>query len=413
MDRLYWLVLVILAAAWLATSSLAIAQSVEEPAVQAVLFYSPTCPHCHEVIKNTLVPMVDKYGDRLQILAVDVAQPGGQQLYLAAVERYQIQQQGVPTLIIGEVVLIGGLDIPEQFPALVEAGLAAGGVGWPDIPGLAELLPAVTPPASTPTPAIQATTPASAVTPLPSSPMPTLQSAATLAPTLTPMPPATATPTSTAPPPVLSLGDEVLPPAEATAPPPDPLGFTLAGSVLVGMMVALNYAAWQIRLAWPHLSQLGQQRFNRIRTWAVPGLALLGLGVATYLAYVEITHVEAICGPIGECNIVQTSPYAQIFGIPIAVLGVLYYLAVGFLWAGQKYLSGRWAGLAGWGLLGLTLASILFSIYLTYLELFVIRAICAWCVSSAVITTLLLLWVVLPLTRHPSRRQAAVEAGAR
>jgi thiol-disulfide isomerase/thioredoxin len=52
--------------------AVATAQPADEPAVRAVLFYSPTCPHCHEVIQNTLIPMVDRYGDRLQILAIDV-----------------------------------------------------------------------------------------------------------------------------------------------------------------------------------------------------------------------------------------------------------------------------------------------------------------------------------------------------
>jgi uncharacterized membrane protein len=174
------------------------------------------------------------------------------------------------------------------------------------------------------------------------------------------------------------------------------------------MLATLSYATWRITLARPHLFRLSQRHISRVRTRTVPVLAVLGLGVAVYLAYVEITHVEAICGPIGECNIVQSSPYAQIFGMPIAVLGVLFYLLVGFLWAGQKYLPGCWAGLVEVGLLGLTVAGLLFSIYLTWLELFVIQAICAWCVSSAVITTLLLLQVVWPLACRPARRQAAI-----
>lgn len=409
MNRFFWFLLVLLGTGF-ATPAIATAQVADEPVVQAVLFYSPTCPHCHEVIQNTLIPMVDKYSDRLQILAIDVTQPGGQQLYLAAIERYQIQYQGVPTLVVGEVVLIGGLDIPQQFPALVETGLAADGVDWPDIPGLAELLPTATAATSTPTPTVQTPTPTA--TPPPSSPTPTLLATATMTATLTPL--ATFTPvllpTPTSPAVAMTVGGELLPPLETgtAAPPSDPAGFALAGGVLAGMLAALGSATWRITLALPYLFQLSQRHISRVRTWTVPILALLGLGVAVYLAYVEITHVEAICGPIGECNIVQSSPYAQIFGMPIAVLGVLFYLVVGFLWAGQKYLPGRWAGLAGVELLGLTLAGLLFSIYLTWLELFVIQAICAWCVSSAVITTLLLLQVVWPLTRRPARRQAGV-----
>jgi uncharacterized membrane protein len=131
------------------------------------------------------------------------------------------------------------------------------------------------------------------------------------------------------------------------------------------------------------------------------------LGVSIYLAYVEISHVQAVCGPVGECNIVQASPYAQILGIPIAVLGILNYLAILVLWRVQRYAGGRLVKLSAFGLLGLTLAGTLFSIYLTCLELFVIRAVCAWCLSSAVITTLLMLLAAIPITGRASRSATA------
>ncbi|NJN97381.1 MAG: hypothetical protein HC875_26515 [Anaerolineales bacterium] len=405
MNRSFFgLFLLFLVGVGLTIPPLATAQSADQPVARAVLFYSPTCPHCHEVIENTLIPLVDKYGDQLQILAIDVTQPDGQQLYLAAVEHYQIQHQGVPTLVVGEVVLIGGLDIPQQFPALVESGLTAGGIDWPAIPGLAALLPTATPAASTATPL----TP-TATLPIPTA-SPTLAAAATAVPAFTPV--ATASPvpqpTSTLPPAALTIGSGVLPPPLPSAsPPPDPVGFALAGIVLVGMLVSLGYATWQIMRAWLRLQQLDHWPITRIGTRAIPGLALLGLGVAVYLAYVEITHVEAICGPIGACNVVQSSPYARIFGIPIAVLGVLFYLLVGVLWVGQKYLPGRWAGLVEVELLGLSVTGLLFSIYLTWLELFVIQAVCAWCLSSAVISTGLLLLIVAPVTRRSLRRQTS------
>lgn len=395
MNRSFGFFLLFLAVASLSIPPLAAAQVTDRPVVRAVLFYSPTCPHCHEVIENTLIPLVDKHGEQLQILAIDVSQPGGQQLYLAAVEHYQIQHQGVPTLVVGEVVLIGGLDIPQQFPALIEAGLATDGIDWPDIPGLTALLSTPTPAAPTPTSLTPTATP-----PEPTA-SPTLAPTATAVPAFTPA--ATASPipqpTSTLPPAALTIGSDALPPPLPDAsPPPDPLGFALAGIVLIGMLVSLGFAAWQIIRAWLSLRQLDSWPINRIGTWTIPGLTLLGLGVAAYLAYVEINHVEAICGPIGACNVVQSSPYARIFGIPIAVLGVLFYVLIGILWVGQKRLPGRWAGLVEVELLGLSIAGLLFSIYLTWLELFVIQAVCAWCLSSAVITTMLLLLIVAPVT---------------
>jgi uncharacterized membrane protein len=164
------------------------------------------------------------------------------------------------------------------------------------------------------------------------------------------------------------------------------------------MVIAFTYATLRVTRARQRLFQLNRNPVGRAKTRAIPFLVVLGLGVATYLAYVEVGHVEAVCGPVGECNIVQASAYAVMLGIPVAVWGVLNYLAVGVLWAGQRYLSGRRASLSILTILGLTLFGTLFSIYLTCLELFAIRAICAWCLSSAVITTIVMLLVVVPVT---------------
>ncbi len=322
----------------------------DEPVVQAILFRSPTCPACHSVIDELLSPMAGDYGDRLQIMAIDTSQSAGLLLYNAAVQRYQIQRQGVPTLVVGDVVLVGGREIPEQFPSLVEEGLAAGGIGWPDIPGLAQAVSEAH----------------------------------------------------------MTIGSEGLQPVGTQAPPPDPVGFALAWVVLAGMVAALGYAAWRVGTARQCLGRLLQsdrKPLTYAKTWAIPILDLVGLIIAAYLAYVEITHVEALCGPIGECNIVQTSSYALMLGIPVAVLGVLYYLAIGALWVGQRYLVGRWANLSALGLLGLTLFGILFSIYLTCLELFVVRAICSWCLGSAVTATILMLLVVVPITGSTSPKR--------
>jgi uncharacterized membrane protein len=356
------------------------AQPTDEAVARAVLFYSPTCPHCHSVINNTLVPMVNDYGsDVLQIVGIDTSQPEGQQLYQAAIERYQIpdHRRGVPTLVVNEVVLVGSGEIPEQFPTLVEEILAAGGNDWPDIPGLSQVLPAKAEQDSSPPPTPQAT---ATPTPIPqATATPTLaplsQVMATLTSTTTPTPPA---PTPTPTPSTLTIGKEEIPQIELESPPPDPVGFTLAGIILVGMVIVLSYAAVRISMAHPPLFQLDRNPATYAKTWVIPLLSWLGLGVATYLAYVEVTHVEAICGPVGECNIVQSSSYARILGIPIAVLGVLNYLAIIVLWIGQRDSIKQIANLSVLGLLGLTLLGTLFSIYLSWLEIFAIRAVCAW-----------------------------------
>jgi uncharacterized membrane protein/thiol-disulfide isomerase/thioredoxin len=381
-------IILLLVAICLAAPATAASPPADQPVVRAVLFYSPNCGHCHYVITEVLLPMVEEYGDQLQIVGIDTAQAAGSQLYQATVERYQVpdEQRGVPTLVVHDVVLVGSLEIPNQFPALVEEGLATGGIPWPDIPGLAQLL-AESPPQPSPTPASP-----TAVSPV---------STPTATPWLTPTP--APSPTVTSAPVVLAVGEDKIPPAEAQNPSPDPAGFALGGVVLVGMLTALGYAGRRLSrpAVWPqvlHLSAPNRVPVPVLRSAVIPLLCLAGLVIASYLAYVEISHVEAVCGPVGACNVVQTSDYALFLGVPVAVWGVLHYLGVATLWAGQRLLGRRLASLSQAGLLGLTLFGTLFSVYLTCLELFAIHAICAWCLGSAAITTVLMLLVVIPST---------------
>jgi uncharacterized membrane protein len=370
------------------------AQSADEPVVQAILFFSPSCPHCHLVINEVLVPMVDDYGDQLQIVGVDTSRPDGGQLYQLAIERFQIprERRGVPTLIIGNVILVGSQEIPDKFPSLVEENLAAGGITWPDIPGFEPVRAgeAEQAPSAAPTTSSAMATPDSGTL---ASVTPTTVARPTTYPTLMP----TATPIPAA----LVIDDAAVPPTEIEGPPLDPVGFSLAGVLLIGMVVALGYSVLRLMTSRQHLFQLDRNSAAYAESWVIPLLCLAGLGVAVYLAYVEITHVEAVCGPVGECNRVQASPYAQILGVPVAVLGGLTYLGLGLLWVGQKHPVSRVANLSLLGLLGVTIVGTLFSIYLTLVELFVIQAICAWCLSSAAIVTLLLLLVVVPVTGNP------------
>jgi len=114
--------------------------------------------------------------------------------------------------------------------------------------------------------------------------------------------------------------------------------------------------------------------------------------VAAYLAYVETQSVEAMCGPVGDCNAVQTSPYARLFGVlPLGVLGVLAYLLILAAWAVESRATGRVAAVAGLTGFGIALFGTIFSLYLTFLEAFIIRAVCLWCLASAVTITLILM----------------------
>ena len=71
------------------------------------LFYSPNCGHCHLVITELLPPLVEQYGEQLSIVGVDVTQPDGQALFLAALQHFNLESGGVPFLVVGDTYLVG------------------------------------------------------------------------------------------------------------------------------------------------------------------------------------------------------------------------------------------------------------------------------------------------------------------
>ncbi len=118
-------------------------------------------------------------------------------------------------------------------------------------------------------------------------------------------------------------------------------------------------------------------------------LALAGIGVALYIAIVESGGGSPQCLAGGHgCETVAKSHYSHIAGINVAVFGVAGYV----LLLGAALMPGDMARI---GALGVSLVGFGFSVYLTYLELFVIDAICQWCVASAVL--MMLLFVVSAL----------------
>ena len=323
--------------------------------VRAVLFFSPTCPHCHKVLSEDLPPIQDRFGDQLQVLLVDVSTEAGAALYTATVEAFDVpgDRTGVPTLVIGEVVLVGSLEIPEQLPALVEDGLAGGGIDWPAIPGLPEAL------------GIASRSPA---------PDPA---------TASPAPAASPAPGAVSSPPAVEPG---LPSPGFT----DRFGRDLAGNSLAVIVLAVLLLVLVRSLrAVPTMGRGAVP--GRPSAW-VAAAALVGLATATYLAGVELTSSTAVCGPVGDCNAVHASEYARLLGIPIGVLGVAAYLAILGLWLVARQVPSA-APSAGLGLYLLALGGTAFSIYLTFLEPFVIGATCGWCLISAVTMAVLLVLV--------------------
>ncbi len=374
--KLFWVVLLMVVSGLIYSPGTAAAQANDSSVVHAVLFFSPTCPHCHKVINDLLLPMVKQYGNRLQIMTVNIAEEQGQQLYRVAIDHYQIpnERQGVPTLIVKDEVLVGSAEIPEKFPKLVEAGLTGGGIDWPGIPGLAPIVAAQ---------AEKSTVEAKA-------------------PAVTGQPAATAAPKEAIKVPVADIRNEAVlatpaPAAAAISFGGDPVGMGLAWLVLVITVAGLAFTLLTLIRYKSNLRQFGRELDELAGSAVIPLLVVLGLGVSGYLTYVETNHVEAVCGPVGNCNQVQSSSYAQIFGVPIAVWGLLNYGCILVLWLIYRYSTANLADLALPALLAFAVAGTVFSAYLTVLEIFVIHAVCIWCLSSAVITTAIMLTATMPI----------------
>lgn len=134
---------------------------------------------------------------------------------------------------------------------------------------------------------------------------------------------------------------------------------------------------------------------SRIRPWAFPALAALGLADATYLAVTDLMRELPQCGGYSGCAEVNSSAFAFVFGVPVAFPGAgLYAALLGIsLWRLRAMGDGR--ARATLLLYGLTLAGALFMAYLTGVEFFILGAVCYWCLGMATITLLLLALAVV------------------
>jgi uncharacterized membrane protein len=350
----------------------------EGPLVQAVLFFSPTCGHCHKVITETLPPIFTANGgdfivtydqtvpvsqvafylmgnDRLQLLAVDVSQPDGQAMFTADSIRLGLDQPGVPRLDVGDDHLVGSGAIPERFPGIVEEALSGAGIGWPPVPAIgAALAPFVT----------AGAVPDPSATPMPATFEPS--AAATPAPVE-----ASAAPDGSLA--LLPVGGGQDGPLARLA--DEPAAALLAVGVLLLLLVSVAAA--------PVLAS--REVLPAAASRLVPALAVVGFVVATYLAVVEASGSEAVCGPVGDCNAVQQSRWASVMGIPVGVMGMIGYVLLAGLWVVSRLASGSLAD-AALVLLALgAFGGTLYSLFLTAMEVFDIGAVCLWCISSSLI----------------------------
>jgi len=126
-------------------------------------------------------------------------------------------------------------------------------------------------------------------------------------------------------------------------------------------------------------------------------LSLAGFFVSLYLYLYKIGRIGTLACGTGGCETVQTSPFSRFLGLEVALYGVVGYLVL--LVLSMDTLRRPAAAISSRLLLILSGAGLAFTIYLTYLELFVIKAICRWCVGSAVIITLIFIVALLDWRR--------------
>lgn len=121
-------------------------------------------------------------------------------------------------------------------------------------------------------------------------------------------------------------------------------------------------------------------------SWSIIAVAILGFLDASWLTVAHYLKVPIPCGLVQGCDIVTTSAYSEILGVPVAFLGALYYLAIVVLTA--IALEKQRASLLGF-ISRFTWAGLIASLYFVGLQLFVLHAICVWCMGSAITSTAL------------------------
>jgi uncharacterized membrane protein len=295
------------------------------PTVNVVFFYSPTCPHCHRVMTEVLPPIQGRFGDGLRLLFLDVSGPQGGAMFQAAITRFRI-----PVEKQGVPTLIAGdvvLTGDQEIPAR--------------LPGLVERLMATG-----------------------GAPAPDFVLA-----------------------PLAGLDTGPAPAPAASAFPRLPAGkasVAILGALLLGLLVQLAHAAF----TWRRRPAARSRKPGAARRWAILALALASLGVALYLAHAEIRGGHVVC--LSDCDAVHASEWAWLLGlVPVGAFGAFGALGIVAAWLLAAHRDARVAARADAALLAMALFGVAFSAYLTFLELFVIGAMCEWCVGNAVMMGLI------------------------
>jgi len=129
-------------------------------------------------------------------------------------------------------------------------------------------------------------------------------------------------------------------------------------------------------------------------------LAILGLLVSIYMTIYKITSNDNMCLGSGDCSTVNASRYAEVNGIPVALIGVLGYAAIiGIHWLERK--NEFFEDNGSMILFGISLIGFLFTLWLVYVEIALIKALCPFCVTSQITMTIIFILSIIRVVRQP------------
>ncbi len=165
-------------------------------------------------------------------------------------------------------------------------------------------------------------------------------------------------------------------------------GAALIFAVISSLALVVNMVVLLLHITEKATHSLVKDWFK----WSIPLLAIGGLAVSGYFIFIKLTDSAVMCGPSQGCDEVQNSRYATLFGVfSMGEFGFAGNLAILVGWLVQQYGAASLKKTGALMVWGFCIFGVLFSIYLTFLEPFVIGATCMWCIMSAVFMMMLLL----------------------
>ena len=129
-------------------------------------------------------------------------------------------------------------------------------------------------------------------------------------------------------------------------------------------------------------------------------LVVLGLLVSIYMTIYKVTSNDSMCLGSGDCSTVNASRYSEVNGIPVAIIGVLGYLAI----LATHYFENRnrfFKQNSTLMIFGMALTGFIFTVWLIYVEIALLKALCPFCVTSQTAMTIIFIIAVIRLIRQP------------